>query len=305
MTQGTRDSRTLSDSLYHQLVYEICSGIRRPGEPIREIALSQTHGVSRTPVRLALDRLVEAGFATRNPNQGVRVALSLPKLTSNGLPASPPEVNPTTIRERAYERILEMITRGHLKPGQRLIATRLSEELKVGETPIIFALQMLGQGGMVKKIPRRGYFVQNIDLRRVEQIYDLREYLEGASAALAAKNLTDSGRQALLSLYEQPMDRRMLVEADVQFHKILMENSQNELLQQHLAELLESIRLFHIFGLRVIEARLHEVVAEHRAIISSVINGESDLSETLMRAHIRRSKAHSLHELVEFGLATA
>jgi DNA-binding GntR family transcriptional regulator len=185
-----------------------------------------------------------------------------------------------------------------------LIATRLSEELKVGETPIIFALQMLGQGGMVKKIPRRGYFVQNIDLRRVEHIYDLREYLEGASAALAAKNLTDAGRQALLSLYEQPMDRRMLVEADVQFHKILMDNSQNELLQQHLTELLESIRLFHIFGLRVIESRLHEVVAEHRAIISSVLNGESDLSETLMRAHIRRSKAHSLRELVEFGLAT-
>lgn len=220
------------------------------------------------------------------------------------LPTSPPEVNPTTIRERAYERILEMITTGHLKPGQRLIATRLSEELNVGETPIIFALQMLGQGGMVKKIPRRGYFVQNIDLRRVEHIYDLREYLEGASAALAAKNLTDAGRQALLSLYDQPMDRRMLVEADVQFHKILMDNSQNELLQQHLTELLESIRLFHIFGLRVIEARLHEVVAEHRAIISSVLNGESDLSETLMRAHIRRSKAHSLRELVEFGLAT-
>ncbi len=303
MTQNTRDSRTLSDSLYHQLVYEIGAGIRRPGTPIREIALSKTHGVSRTPVRLALDRLVEEGFAIRNPNQGVRVSQSPPTLTASMLPAPPPEVNPTTSRERAYELILELITTGRLKPGQRLIATRLSEELNVGETPIIFALQMLGQGGMVKKIPRRGYFVKNIDLRRVEHIYDLREYLEGAAAALAAKNLTDAGRQALLSLYDQPMDRRMLVEADVQFHKILMDNSQNELLQQYLTELLESIRLFHIFGLRVIESRLHEVASEHRAIISSVLNGESDLAETLMRAHIRRSKIHSMQELVEFGLA--
>jgi DNA-binding GntR family transcriptional regulator len=67
--------------------------------------------------------------------------------------------------------------------------------------------------------------------------------------------------------------------------------------------MLESIRLFHIFGLRVDETRLHDVVTEHKAIINSVLNGDADLSETLMRSHIRRSKAHSLRELVEFGLA--
>jgi DNA-binding GntR family transcriptional regulator len=304
MNHISNDCRTLSESLFVQLAYEIGAGIRKPGEPIREVALSRTHGISRTPVRLALDRLVEGGFATRIPNLGVRVAASPLAVNVETIPDSPPEVVHTTIRERTYERILEWITTGRLKPGERLIAGRLSKELNVGETPVILALQMLGQGGMVRKNPRRGYYVQNMDLHQVEQIYDVREYLEGAAAALAAKNLSREGRGILLRFYDQTMDRRALVDADTRFHQVILENSGNNLLEKHLKELLGSIRLFHVLGLRVTEARLQEVVDEHRAIISSVLNGDSASAELHMREHMRQSRIHTLQELVEFGLAS-
>lgn len=303
MAHSTRDSKTLSESLFHQLVYEIGAGIRKCGDPIREVALTRLHGISRTPVRLALDRLVAEGFAIRIPNLGVRVADTLPPKASQVNPEAPPELILTTIRERAYEEILEWITTGRLKPGQRLIASHLSRELNIGETPIILALQMLGQGGMVRKIPRRGYFVQNMDLHRVEQIYDLREYLEGAAAALAAHNLSREGRDSLMHLYDQPMDRRGLVEADARFHRIILENSGNDLLKQHLKELLESIRLFHILGLRITDERMQRVIDEHRAVINALFSGDAALSEALMREHVRQSKIHTLEELVEFGLA--
>ncbi len=304
MTHVPKDCQTLSQSLYKQLVYEIGAGIRKPGEPIREVTLSKTHGISRTPVRLALDRLVEGGYAFRIPNLGVRVTDSPRPINTNEIPSTPPEVVHSTIRERTYEKILEWITTGRLKPGERLIASHLSRELNVGETPVILALQMLGQGGMVQKLPRRGYYVQNMDLHQVEQIYDIREYLEGAAAALAARNLSEEGRRILQRFYDQTMDRRALVDADTRFHQVIMENSGNNLLKKHLKELLGSIRLFHVLGLRVSEARLQEVVDEHRAIITSVLSGDVTSAEHHMREHMRQSRIHTLQELVEFGLAS-
>ena len=304
MNQEARDSRTLSQSLFNQLVYEIGAGIRKPGEPIREVAISRIHGISRTPVRLALDRLVEGGFAIRIPNLGVRVTASSQSIKVDQIPDTPPGILHSTIRERTYEDILEWITTGRLKPGERLIASRLSKELNVGETPVILALQMLGQGGMVQKLPRRGYYVQNMDLHQVEQIYDIREYLEGAAAALATRNLSEEGRSILQRFYDQTMDRRALVDADTRFHQVILENSGNNFLKKHLKELLGSIRLFHVLGLRVSEARLQEVVDEHRAIISSVLSGDAASAELHMREHMRQSRIHTLQELVEFGLAS-
>lgn len=68
------DRRSLSE-LSHEAVRDlILSGHFRPGEWLRQEELSQQLGVSHTPVREALDRLVADGLAERVPNRGVRVA---------------------------------------------------------------------------------------------------------------------------------------------------------------------------------------------------------------------------------------
>ncbi|MCQ9164487.1 GntR family transcriptional regulator [Arthrobacter sp. STN4] len=45
------------DSIYHELRGEILTGVLKPATPLREVALSERFGVSRTPVRDALRRL--------------------------------------------------------------------------------------------------------------------------------------------------------------------------------------------------------------------------------------------------------
>src|SRR4051812_10540507 len=52
----------------------ILSGELAPGEPLREVALSEQFGTSRTPVREALRTLAAEGLVTLLPNRTVQVS---------------------------------------------------------------------------------------------------------------------------------------------------------------------------------------------------------------------------------------
>jgi DNA-binding GntR family transcriptional regulator len=64
---------TGGETVFHALRAQILSGELAANAVLREQALAQEHGVSRTPVREALRRLDEAGLVTFVPNRGATV----------------------------------------------------------------------------------------------------------------------------------------------------------------------------------------------------------------------------------------
>ena len=69
--QVTRKS--IKDEIFEILHQRIIAGKYSPGEWLRQEEISSQLGVSQTPVREALDLLVSAGLAEREPYKGVRV----------------------------------------------------------------------------------------------------------------------------------------------------------------------------------------------------------------------------------------
>lgn len=59
---------------YQGVRSDILARVYTPGERIKEIAVAQKYGVSRTPLRDAFRRLISEGWLENVPNQGVRVA---------------------------------------------------------------------------------------------------------------------------------------------------------------------------------------------------------------------------------------
>jgi len=62
------------DKAYEELRQRLVGGHYKPGEQLKEEPLAKEFGLSRTPVRAALRRLVEDGLATADAGQGVHVA---------------------------------------------------------------------------------------------------------------------------------------------------------------------------------------------------------------------------------------
>jgi DNA-binding GntR family transcriptional regulator len=68
------EHKSLAELSHDAIRERILSGNFEPGDWLRQEELSQLLGVSHTPVREALDRLVADGLVERVPNRGVRVS---------------------------------------------------------------------------------------------------------------------------------------------------------------------------------------------------------------------------------------
>jgi len=66
--------RTLPEQIAARLQQDILAGQLQPGDPLREVDLSERFGVSRGPVREAFRQLTQQGLLVLEPNKGVRVA---------------------------------------------------------------------------------------------------------------------------------------------------------------------------------------------------------------------------------------
>lgn len=71
--------QTYSTAVVDYIKRKIQKGELLPGQAIKEVALSQDLGISRAPIREALESLVQEGLLTSEPQKGKRVRVMTPK----------------------------------------------------------------------------------------------------------------------------------------------------------------------------------------------------------------------------------
>ncbi len=109
--------RTLPEQIAARLRQDVLSSKLKPGDPLREIDLSERFGVSRGPVREAFRQLTQQGLLVLEPNKGVRVAQN-PSV----------EVRPLvvelrrTIERFVLESIFEKITESDIEVWEEILA---------------------------------------------------------------------------------------------------------------------------------------------------------------------------------------
>jgi len=106
----------------------------------------------------------------------------------------------TTLTDRAYRELEEMIVTLQLSPGTVLSEQALVVRLKIGRTPIREALQRLARDGLVVIMPRRGIMVSVINLRLQLRLLEVRRELERLMASLAADRASPDERREFAEL---------------------------------------------------------------------------------------------------------
>jgi DNA-binding GntR family transcriptional regulator len=107
-----------------------------------------------------------------------------------------------TVHSQLTDALRRAIFRGEFPPGHRLRQVELAERFGVSPVPIREALRALEQEGVVASIPRRGWIVTKLSAEDIEEIYELREFLEQKALRDALPNLTEEHLVELRRLTE-------------------------------------------------------------------------------------------------------
>jgi DNA-binding GntR family transcriptional regulator len=197
-----------------------------------------------------------------------------------------PVVNRVVLREQVKELLLERIL-GHVyAPGDRLVETRIAQELGVSQAPVREALRELETLRFVESAPFKGARVREVSDGELAEIYPIRAALEDVAARAAAERL--GGKVAPLEREIKRMAKAKglhdQVEHDVRFHRLIVEASENA-------------RLIELWGSLQVEARTMitairigldpvAVARRHEPIVDALRRQDADAAGREIRRHV-------------------
>lgn len=209
----------------------------------------------------------------------------------------------TSVSDVALERLVEAITSGEYAPGQKLSEAELASKLGISRVPLREALGRL-DGKLVTRTPRLGARVIEVSRSTLEQLYFLREALEGMAARLAAENASAdeiAGLSGLLLLeethYGPNAHKLYLSSKDEDFHFAIARASKCNPIEKILLETVYYRLRIHRAQARIDPRRAKAAMAEHRAIAAALQARDPDAAERMMRHHIRTSRLNLLTRL--------
>lgn len=205
---------------------------------------------------------------------------------------------PPSLREEVYQAIYAQLMSQKIPPGGRISVDNLVRELGVSQTPIREALSQLEARGLVVKTHLIGYCATDqLDRKRLEELYELRLLLEPTAAGNAAANITDEALQALDQLHAQmasisgPDARQRYSQfaiKDEAFHDAIADAGGNSLVREALARLHTHT---HLFRLYFHATATKDALDEHVEILEAIRSRNKASAELAMRKHIEKSQA--------------
>lgn len=300
----------------------IASGDLEAGTELKQVELAKTYGVSRMPIREALQSLQLEGMVTRLSNRHMVVAASAQERLRNqkaGQDPDPAEPEPPASQAPVYRMAgdipVKNVGKIHLLPAREQVASYLrkailrreipegsvltleetARHMGVSATPVREALQLLASQGLVKLRPNKGALVLGMDEKSIRDHFAVRKILEGEAAALAARpgsDLTEvervyAGMEKCLEEHRYG-DYKHYNES---FHMALWEAADNPKLTQILASLWNGLSL----GFLVTETDYAKIsFFEHEQLMEALRAHDPDRARKLMDEHMKRSMENIL-----------
>lgn len=205
------------------------------------------------------------------------------------------EVEPRSLAEKAYQLLVQKITRLELAPGAVLAEKALTEQLGIGRTPIREALQRLASEGLVCHLPNRGMFVSEISATSVQQIYEFRALIDGYAARLAATRATAEQIRDLELLHQRLVkateddDIDRYVALDRCFYDVLAAAAHNVLLGEAVPRIFNlHLRLWFFISKKL--GTWHGIAGDHEDMTKNVVEAISkrdpEQAELAMKIYI-------------------
>ncbi len=159
--------------------------------------------------------------------------------------------------KKVYRVLKSKIIKGSFEPGDKLLENRISKQLGVSRTPVREALRQLAAAGFVKMIPNQAIIVNDISIKDLREVLQIRGVLEGLAAWLAAFLITKEKIKVLETCNEN-MEKLIgqnniiaFVKESNKFHSVILEICENNRLIQIRENLADQIYKYRNISLHI------------------------------------------------------
>lgn len=195
------------------------------------------------------------------------------------------------LAERVANEIGDMVIRGALCPGERIVERRLCEVLGVSRTPMREALKLLRQDGLIEISRNCGARVTPYEAEDAEQLFEVIAALEGMAAAAFTRRARPQALERLNALHERMVALRRERRLDEYFdvnsavHDLIVSESGNKVLAASHRRLMLRARRGRYMAIMDVE-RWDQAVCEHEALIGAIHAGAALAAEVVWREHL-------------------
>jgi len=210
---------------------------------------------------------------------------------------------PPTAQEAVLAELRRLITAGRLRPGQQIVQDALAVQFGVSRVPLREALKILEGEGQVTYVAHRGYFVTELSLSDLIEVYRIREILEAEAVSIAVPQMTAEDIHRL-----EGAERDVRAAADIA--DVVAMTSANRRLHFAILDACALPRLVWLIRLlwdatevyRSVyynDAHNREMVdSEHRALVAAVKAGDATAALVVLTEH-REHAIEALRPVLE------
>jgi len=191
--------------------------------------------------------------------------------------------------------IKQKIICGELKPGERIVESKIAKEFGVSQTPVREAIRELVTCGFLDQKKYSGTYVKKITVDEIRRTYVVRGELESLGARLFLENMTNEKlkelNSILLKLEHSAKERDIdaYLRFDTEFHDYIIKGSENSMLIRLWPQI--GIQDWMFISTSIMKERLDYLALRHRLIYEAILAKDE--------AAVRDAIHQHLDELIE------
>ena len=209
------------------------------------------------------------------------------------------QIKSPPLNQVAYQKIKEFVVTLKLAPGEQVDEERLAKTLSIGRTPIREALFRLNAENLVEMRHGRGFFVREITLSTLKDLFETMLILERSAVALAARRIRPDQIENLQKInneLRQAWHRRNFLRVTLlnsQFHRTIYQAAENTFLFSYLDNLQnQSQRLAYMCFSKAISAydldsHAQLAINDHQSLIDLFRQGGDFEAVKVISEHVK------------------
>lgn len=215
---------------------------------------------------------------------------------------------PPNLSDVVFETIRRAIVERVLAPGEPLTEPALAERLSVSKTPVREALLRLREMGLIEQSGPRSLRVIQPSLEAVRHAYEIREALEGFTAARAAEAADARATTAISTAARMSLEAAKIGDIssfrdnDREFHRLIAGLAQNPRIATLIDDAGAVISTLMLREMAPGQGPV-ECAEGHVRIATAIAAGDSEAAAREMTAHIRSVWQLALGRLSDAGAA--